>query len=52
MTVTLTGFPGVVQVYIPGMPRAAAGLRTVDRIPVASTDQRGSSTGASYGGAR
>jgi hypothetical protein len=37
---------------VTGMPGAAAGLRIVDRLAVASTDQRGNSTGASYGGAR
>jgi hypothetical protein len=52
MTVTLHGFPDVVQLYVPGMPAAAAAFRIVDTLQVASTDPRGNATGGSWGRAR
>jgi len=52
MAVTLTGFPNIVQLYIPGMPAASAGLRLIDRISVASTNAKGDATGGPHGGPR
>lgn len=52
IAVTLTGFPNVVQLYVPGMPDAARGLRLIDRVPVASTTSKGDPTGGPWGGAR
>ncbi len=52
MTVTLKGFPDVVQLYIPGMPDAAHALRLVDRLSIASSTAHGDATGGPYGEAR
>ena len=52
MAVTLKGFPDVVQIFIPGMPDSARGLRLVDRLSVASSTSHGDGTGGPYGEAR